>query len=237
MWPRAASLGLLLMAACADPRLDRPEPAARARPRSLEWSHATAELEPDGRTQPVAFELADTPAVFGVRAYAEPAADSSEHCFQLEDVIVADDQSWVGTATSADYDDYCESCAQRVAVGAGYGFFVLPSGPEPPIALGRVQLRVALRDCLTLTPLDAAAARPPALRVDYAAWRPPPRKLALRLGLGVVNASQYALARDPELLARALVRVRDIWREAGIELVIPDTRVIEAEPGPLLYSA
>lgn len=221
----------------AEPRHDATVVDAGVQPTAIEWSSTSARLEPDGRTEPVAFDARDTPAVLGVRAYAESTAVSSTLCFQLEDVVVAGDQTWVPTAAPRDYDDYCETCAQRVGAGAGYGFFGLPSGAEPPIALGEVHLRVALRDCLLLTPLDASAARPGELRVDYAAWRAPASEQELRLRLRVVNASRHALADDPQLLERALVLVREIWAPAAIELSFADVIEIDPEPGPLRYSA
>ena len=146
MWLRFASYLLLSAAACSDAQRVRPGPperehdasvadAALAEPRepiAIEWRSTSSPLEADGRTQRVAFSVPDTPAVFGVRAYAESAAVSSKLCFALEEVVVAGDQTWVPVAAPRDYDDYCETCAQRSASGAGYGFFSLPSGDEPP---------------------------------------------------------------------------------------------------------
>jgi hypothetical protein len=59
----------------------------------------------------------------------------------------------------------------------------------------------------------------------------------LRLPLRVVNAGRYALASDPQLLPRALSRVRETWSAAAIEVSFAEVLEIDPEPGPLVYGA
>ena len=156
---------MLALAACDEGRSavdagatqpDASADAAEVFARELEWQSARLPLEADGRTVPASFELPEAARAFAVRSSLDPRSERLV-CFQLEEVMVGG-EGWVGRAGVDDYGDYCSTCRERVATGAGYGMHVLPSGADDVTKLGVVDLRVALRDCVTLTPLSAAEA-------------------------------------------------------------------------------
>jgi hypothetical protein len=172
-----------------------------------------------------------------VRTFAESAATSSPLCFQLENVIVNGDTTWVGSAKVADYGDYCTGCEQRVSVGTGYGFYVLPSAADASLLLAGLELRVVLRDCVTLTPLQRAAPHPDRLALEHVAWDPPAADTVVVLPLAVVIASAYAFAADASLLPEALKALRSTWAVAKIEIEIAEPVSIAPPDAPVTYSA
>lgn len=198
----------------------------------LSWQRSEVALEPDGRSALLSFALgALQRPVFALRTYAAP---SDGMCFQLEDVH-ADEATWVPTATSADYGDFCTRCEQRVAVGRGYGMFVLPSASQPE-HVDTLRLRIALRDCLTLSPLSIAASRPRSLVVESASYAATPGDAPLELPLLIVAATPEAFSGGAGL-DDTFARVREIWRRAGIELLLRGPLVLPRPGSPLEYSA
>jgi len=210
--------------------------AGGASPQLL-WHTASVELESDGRTRPWSVELPRGTRAFGVRSSISDPALSGNACFQLEEVTVQGDQTWVGQATTDDYGDYCVACPERVAVGAGYGFHVLPSGADDSLELRLVQLRVALRDCVTQTPLSAAAAGVERLQLEDTAWLPAAPDAPLELPVSIVIASAHGFAADQTLLVNALDRMRTTWSAAGVELTFAAQLTIEPPTTPVGYAA
>ena len=202
----------------------------------MQWARQRMALNSDARTNDVALSLHGSARVFGLRAFAQDVELSSRLCFQLEDVVVDDSAPWVGNPTSDDFGDFCTRCSQRVSVGAGYGLFVLPSSDDDSSALGEVRLRVALRDCTTLTPLSAAEPQPMQLVIDHAAWVPPPPGMVMRLPLTIVLASPIAFESEPALLQAALQRARSVWLPAGIDLDFADPIEIDPPASAVEYS-
>lgn len=232
-----SAVGLLALAACSgEPRAPAATPARiRAAP-ELVWQTTSLALEPDGRSAPWTFELPDGARVFAVRSSLADAAQSAGTCFQLEEVAVQGGGAWVGAATSEDFGDYCLRCRERVAVGAGYGLSVLPSGPDDALVLRDVTLRVALRDCATLTPLAAAEAGTDRVQAEQTSWRLPPVEQHLSLPVAVVVASTHGFAADPQLLAAALSRLQLTWSAAGIEIAIAAKLEIDAVHGAIAFT-
>jgi len=193
-----------------------------------------AALDARGTTEPVQFELETKARAFALRV--SPAADSGgARCYALHDVVVNDAEVWISEPTISDYGDYCTGCAQRVSVGSGYGFFVLPSAAEAPEPVYSVRARVGLRDCATLTP--ATAGSPDMLQVELASWQPPAAEARLRLPLAVVVATQHGLARDAELLPAALRAVKEIWKAAKIDVELEPHAVISPPAAAIEFSA
>jgi hypothetical protein len=212
--------------------------AARVREEpALVWQGASLTLEPDGRTPPWALILPRGARAFAVRSWIDDPVLSRNTCFQLDEVIVQGDQIWVNRATTDDYGDYCLGCRERVAVGAGYGLHVLPSGADAQLELDAVELRVALRDCTTLTPLSALASGADHLMLEYAAWVPPPADLTLQLPVAIVIATAHGFAADEALLPDALASLSDTWSAAGVEIVYAAQIAIEAPSSPIGYAA
>jgi hypothetical protein len=204
---------------------------------ALAWVQREVALEPDGRTAPLTFDLTGLERpVFALRTYAADAEASRALCFQLEDVRTDNETLWVPPASSADYGDYCTRCEQPVAVGSGYGLFVLPSAAALPTSFGSVTLRVALRDCLTLTPLSPATTRPRTLLVESASLATPPRARTVTLPVAIVAATPHAFAAGARL-DQAFVHVQEIWRAAGIELVLRGPFELPRPAAPVVYSA
>ncbi len=204
---------------------------------ALSWQQGEVELEPDGRSAPLHFTIdAQERPVFALRTYAADAEVSRSLCFQLEEVRADDDALWVPAASSADYGDYCTRCAQPVAVGSGYGFFLLPSGAALPARFGTLSLRVALRDCLTLSPLSASASRPRTLLIESTSYSAPERARTLSLPLAFVDATPHTFTAGADF-AQMLARVREIWREAGIELAPAGPFVMARPEAPVSYGA
>jgi hypothetical protein len=203
---------------------------------AIVWHSASAPLEPEGHTALLSLELPPGTRALSVRSSLADPALSSRTCFQLEDVTV-DEQSWVGPTATEDFGDYCTTCRERVSVGAGYGFHVLPSGADDDLELSALQLRVALRDCTTLTPLSAAAAGADRVVVEHAVWLPPSPDHKLSLPVSIVIASEHAFEADATLLPSALARLQSIWSAAGIALSFVAQPAIAASSMPIGYSA
>lgn len=215
---------------------DSPITNHTAPPFAPPWRRQQVELEADGRTALLTFDLGELERpVFALRTYAADPSTSARLCFQLEDVR-ADETSWVPTATSADYGDYCTNCGQRVAVGNGYGLFILPSGGNGPARIDTIALRVALRDCLTLTPLSRDAPRPRSLVVESVTYSAPAPQHTLELPLLIVEATPHTFT-DGARLDRAFAIVQELWRPAGIELVLRGPLVLPRPPAPVKYDA
>jgi hypothetical protein len=206
----------------------RPEP-------ELVWQSARVSLEADGRSEPWSFALPEGPRAFALRSTLGPAAEGGV-CFQLEDVSVGSGESWVGDASSEDLGDYCLTCRERVAVGAGYGLAVLPSGAEDARDLGQVSLRVALRDCASLTPLSAADAAAEQVQVEAASWQPPRIDARLSLPFSVLVATRFGFAGDAALMPGALANLQRTWFAAGIELVSAAQLTLDPPPGPIEFA-
>jgi hypothetical protein len=204
---------------------------------NLSWLQSEVALEPDGRSVPLTFSgLAQERPVFALRTYAADAETSRALCFQLEDVRADEHVVWVPEATSVDYGDYCTRCAQRVAVGAGYGLFVLPSAAALPAMLRSVGLRIALRDCLTLAPLSPGAARPGTLLVESLSFPAPTRERTLGLPLAIAEATPHTFTAGARL-DEVFARVHDIWLAAGVELTLRGPFSLPRPTAPLSYGA
>jgi hypothetical protein len=226
----------LIGAACGACAGAPAEPAQLRPAPELSWQSASVLLEPDGRSEPWSFVLPDGPRAFAVRSALEPAADGGRACFQLEDVTLGSGESWVGTAGTQDLGDYCVTCPERVAVGAGYGFAVLPSGAEEARDLGRVSVRVALRDCASLTPLSAAEAGGGRVRVEQSSWQPPANARILSLPISVLVASRFGFTGDDALLPEALERLQRTWSAAGVALITAAQLTLEAPLAPVDFA-
>lgn len=204
---------------------------------SLSWLRSEVPLEADGRSAPLNFAItAEERPVFALRTYAEDADQSRAICFQLEEVRADSDALWVPEATSADYGDYCTRCEQRVAVGSGYGLFVMPSAAALPATFGSVDLRIALRDCLTLAPLSPSAPRPRTLVVESTSFSAPPRQRTLSLPLVIAEATPHTFTAGAQLDA-VFARVGEIWRAAGIELSLRGPFALPRPEAPVSYDA
>lgn len=231
----AVSDAAVAHAACASPCARDAGSTPTAVP-AIVWHRASALLEPTGHTAVLSLELAAGARVFAVRSSLADPALSGRACFQLEDVAVGD-QSWVGPAATDDFGDYCTTCRERVSVGAGYGFHVLPSAADDSLELSTLQLRVALRDCTTLTPLSAAAAGVDRVVVEHAAWLPPASDRTLSLPVSIVIATEHAFEADDTLLPSALAQLQAIWSAAGVALSFAAPVSIGASASPIGYSA
>jgi hypothetical protein len=202
----------------------------------LDWHSAIVALEPDGRSETWSFMLPAGPRAFAVRSSLAPAAEGGKVCFQLEDLSLASGENWIGAASSEDLGDYCITCRERVAVGPGYGFAVLPSGASAARDLGSVSLHVALRDCATLTPLAAAEAGAEQVRVEQCSWQPPRDDQHLALPYTVLVATRFGFADDDALLPDALAALERTWSAAGIELMSAAQLTLDAPASPLTFA-
>jgi hypothetical protein len=187
-------------------------------------------LDAQGVTQPVHFALPPGSRALALRAHA-----SAQRCYVLQDVVVNDETTWVPAPTTSDYGDYCSACAQRVSVGSGYALSMLPSAADDAPRLDVVSARVALRDCVTLTP--SATDTPETLRLEVSSWQPPAAGVQLRLPLAVVLATQVGFAHDAALLPAALGALQQTWKQAGILLEIEARVEITPEASALEYTA
>jgi hypothetical protein len=84
--------------------------------------------------------------------------------------------------------------------------FMLPSATSTVPDVARVRLRVALRECDALLPWPERAARPSALRLEWAGSTPPAPNQQVTLQVGVALVSDFGFARgaQDEQLAQAL---------------------------------
>lgn len=198
------------------------------------WHSLRASLDATGTTDTLTWQLPSGTGAFAVRVSADASA---LRCFQLQNVVVNGASTWVDTAGTADYGDYCTTCSQRVSAQTSYGLYVLPSGEYDGAPLRSVSVRAALRDCVTLTPLSAADMLPATLTLELASWRLPSPQQRLRLPLAVVVASQVGFANDDSLLDDALAHVQQIWAAADIDVALEPRVVITPPDGALEYAA
>jgi hypothetical protein len=234
---------LLLTAAChaaqptsagdAAPEAATSERAADGGAR-LEWQQLRAAIAADGMTLPVHFALSGVARAFALRAYA-PDWHGAPPCVALRDVVINAAQTWVGPDAAADSGDYCTQCEQRVAVGTGYGMFILPSAAEAALAIDSVSARLVLHDCLTLTAQRRSPGSPSELSVELASWSPPQSSARLRLPLAVLVATRYGLSGD--LLETALEALQHTWSGAGIQIMPEPSIEIAAPEQPVVFSA
>lgn len=151
---------------------------------------------------------------------AEPV--DARLAFTLEDVRVGQDDTWVQSASVADFGEFCAHCRERISAGVGYGLFDLPSSARALSPIESVSLRVALRDCTTWLPFEDARHAPALVRVEWLGRKAPVADARLHLGLAVALASAHGFAGGAAdtLLTDALTVVRTIWLQAGIDLEI-----------------
>lgn len=184
----------------------------------------------DGATDLLRFALPAPARVFALRAYP-PDWSGALNCFALRDVVVNDADAWVGADSAAESGEFCSACAERVAVGSGYGFFVLPSAADTTL-IESVSARLRLYDCLTLTAARRSPLSPSELDVSLASWLPPSVSAKLQLPLAVVVASRHVSE-----LPRALETVQQIWVAAGIQIMPEPSLEIAAPEQAVVFSA
>ena len=117
----------------------------------------TVPVDSDGISGPWSWSTPMGAGSFVIRVRAPDEEHQDRLCYTLVDVEV-DGESWVGPGeTAEDWGSTCQDCAQRVQLGHGYGFFSLPNNGDV-LDAGPVEVsgRVALRDCETRLPVDAA---------------------------------------------------------------------------------
>ena len=123
----------------------------------------------------------------------------SGRCFQVDPLTDEAGHTYVGPG---EWGPYCSGCEQRSAVAAGGGLFGFPSRAGPFVPSGALRLRLALRDCNTLTH-DTPMARAETLSVRARRLHQAPMQGTLALRLVVTSASVFYAkpALEPVLTA------------------------------------
>jgi hypothetical protein len=218
----AARALLLALAACPATSLS---PSADAQPGTAFQTCGDFPVSVEGHTAilDVTIPRGDGSLFLRVRALPLDAPSRPAHCFQLDSVSDSAGRVWVPPAVArADWGPFCQTCAQRVQIGHGYGFFGFPNnGFALPSAMA-VHVRVALRSCSTLLPLDPTLDAPPpaAVRVDVLHVPPaPPSNLGhLPLALAFAAGGQFrrdSLGRNATL-TDGLGSLQEAYGRAGI---------------------
>ncbi len=201
----------------------REEPAAAAEAPAWVPIGETA-LDTDGRTPRVAVDVPDQTGAITLRV-SDPAGAPA--CVQLGPIDTADGLDWVTASVGGDLGPYCVGCPQRVAVGVGYGLYVLPSNDEPLAPPGQLGIAAAARDCATMGTVEPGA--PARLRIE-ALFRPPvpaERRGVLDLGLAFTAASALADPRRRDaVVPRALALVNALLAPGGLEVQVARTRLV-----------
>jgi hypothetical protein len=200
------------------------------------WQRVRAAVETTGTTQSLRFALSTPARVFGLRAYA-PDWSGAPPCPALRDVMINDAEAWVGPDDAANSGDFCTDCEQRVSIGSGYGWWILPSAAEAALLISSVSARLSLYDCLTLTAQGRAVDSPAELELELRSWSPPAPSATLQLPLAVVLASRYGLSEDDRLLPDALAALQRIWAAADIQIMPEPSLEIAAPDQPVVFSA
>lgn len=165
-------------------------------------------LDAKGLAEPIVVEQG--PGGVAVRV---TAATGTHACVQIEQLVDGD-----GVEQVAPHDDgpYCRECAERVAVGVGWGLFVLPSGANP--LAGPLTIRVMARDCATFTGSPPTEESPPSLFVETMALPSTPATGRLTLRVAVTPGSRFyadPAAAVPEL-AETVLALSEHLAAAGI---------------------
>lgn len=229
-----AALPALAMLACSSAPEPEPELSAPAHADIFDTSVEVA-LDAFGRSASVTVPLGAGAGGLLLRVRL-PEDDPAAVCFQIDDVGDASGGVWVPRAeTSADYGDYCTTCAQRVSVGFGYGLYSFPNDGAPLPAAESVELRVTLRECSTGLPFDPAfdGVAPAKAVVESRALpeRDPSERLRLPVVLAFTAAAPFhaATAESDAIFAGALDGVAAGLDAAGIAL---DVRAMVDVVGP-----
>lgn len=206
----------------------------------------TAPLDSQGVSSPWSWTTPGGAGSFVIRVRAPEEQHQDRLCYTLVDVAVAG-EIWVGSGeTAEDWGSTCQDCIQRVQLGHGYGFFSLPNngdvlGAEPVEVSGRV----ALRDCETRLPVDAAidGALPEEVNVE-ASSAPTPREDAVgEVSIALAVASPVAPTGEDlaagGLWAQALEVATEVLSQAGLSVTLgqvlhvtpPTDRPLEFGPG------
>ena len=218
--------------------LGLPLPPSRSLPQLVAIGEVA--LDADGVGAPLALALPQGAAGLTLRVTAGQPPPGEPACVQVHALETAGGVPWVTPpATFSDRGAYCVSCPERVAVGVGYGSFVLPSSGAPPTMDTGFRLRVAARDCPTYLSYHPASGVTPRLRVELAALEAPPAEAVGLLPLELVFAegsaffgSEVAQAEVPALIAA----VNDELAQAGLEVRVARARELAAEGfDPLVF--
>lgn len=161
-------------------------------------------------------------------------------CVQIDSLVDEAGRPWVTPPAVAEDDGaYCVSCPQRVAVGAGQGFYVLPSRDVPLPATQVLRLRAAVRDCETFEPRapDLSSGAPEQLSIEA---MPLPevdeeRSGVVRLELLLSRASAfYPKDADRGVLRQAVARVNDALRPGALRVEVAVVRRLDATDATVL---
>jgi hypothetical protein len=145
----------------------------------------------EGVTEWAEVPLGDAPAV--ALRVLPPARGTS--CVQLDTVEDEAGHAWVTPpSVEGDLGAFCLSCPQRASVGAGSGFYVLPSTEPAPPPAQWLRVRAALRDCETLLPIATGEEGvPSSLRLQALPLQSPPleQQGTVRLALVLTRGSVF----------------------------------------------
>lgn len=201
----------------------------RAAPPPFPWERQLRVLE-GGVTEWAEVPLGGAASV-ALRLAAPPG---SAACVQLDTVEGLAGSPWViPPASWRDLGSYCMSCPQRVSVGAGSGFYVLPSNERPPPPTELLRVRAALRDCETFLPGDPAPQGGPTfLRLQAQPLEAPPaqREGLIRLALVFTPGSIFFDGETArETLGEALRLVNQELRPGRLRVEVARSRDLSVD--------
>lgn len=180
-----------------------------------------------------AMVLAPIPAGTDVIALRVSDPAGAAVCVQLDAVADPEGGEWV-TSGPGDLGPYCLSCPQRVAVGIGYGLFILPSNDFVPPAPAALEVSAGARDCSTL--LRGPADDRSHLRIEglFRATVDPTRAGVIPLGLAFLNESPLAdEARRAAVLPETLRLVNELLAPGALQVTVARTRSVDNHAGAL----
>lgn len=187
-------------------------------------------LTPDGRSVPLLVPLPSGSAVVALRI-SDPTGTPA--CVQLDSVVDPDGRAWI-TSISGDLGPTCLSCPQRVAVGIGYGLFILPSNDQAPDFPASLLVVAGARDCSTLLP--AVANLPPRLRIEGLFAPPVETTRAGIISFGLAFLSDSPLADEAiraAVVPETLRLVNELLAPGALQVTVAQTRSVGHLTGPL----
>jgi len=223
-------------AACA---AEPPPPASVAPPG---WGlHAVDEqvvdMAPSGRTDSLRMRVQGRSAGTAIQVTVAGVAAEGAPCFQLENVVDGHGVELVASADNRlEWGKTCFACSQRVSVGHGFGWFVLPNDGDEHDFGDYLDLVISARECATLLPVDTSFGQAPPrhLRVRSFAVTAKPGPLAL--DLLVAHSADSGLGTEAKTwLARVVELAATHFGPDGIALRLRASVALELAPGPVRF--
>ena len=196
-----------------------------------------ADLAPAGRTQTLRVPVRAPDGATAILVAPIGASDDG-YCFQLEAVVDGHGTALVAAADNRlEWGRTCYACSQRVGVGHGFGWFILPNDGIEHDFGDHFDLVVSARDCATLLPIDTSFEQgaPGAVRVRAFAFATKRRPVALDLFAAYTDDSGLAGPGVRNWLARVVELAGAYFPPDAPTLVLRGSASLGMAPGAVRF--